>query len=153
MVVATAFLFCAPPALAGPSSTDVARAQTLTNEATKHFKAGRHVEAADKYEAAYALVKNPILLKNAIKVVALHMNDCARVHRLADAYLATGPSQVRARGVASYKVDCHLQTTEAHLEKRRFAAGHAELKRALKLDVAPIVTTRVRSAIKRLEAA
>lgn len=141
------------PASAEPSAADVQRAQTLTNTAAEAFKAGRHRDAADAYEAAYALVANPILLKNAVKVVALHTADCARVHRLADAYLATAPTQVRARGVAAYKAECHLQAAEAHLEGRRFAAGRAELERARSLDLAPMVVARVGSTARRLDAA
>ncbi len=149
-----AALLLAPSASsAAPSAAEVRQAQALTKEATRAFKAGRHSEAADKFEAAHQLVPNAILLKNAVKAVALHIGDCPRVHRLADAYLATGPTKLRAHEVATYKADCHIRAAEAHLEARRFTAARGETDRALALDLPATVRARVEAATRRIDAA
>ena len=76
----TALLCCLALALAEPPpDAAAARARAVYEEATTLYKAGRFTEAADRFEAAYALLPSPRLLYNQ----ALAWEKAGRLERAA----------------------------------------------------------------------
>jgi hypothetical protein len=64
-------LSAAPAAAAGSATEDARR---IYDEATAAFRLGRHLEAAEKYEAAYAIRPDPALLYNAAQAFRMGGN-------------------------------------------------------------------------------
>jgi tetratricopeptide (TPR) repeat protein len=93
---ALALALASAPAVAAPSPEVAREAQALSDQAREHYQAGRFEEAVAAYLAAFDRIEEPLLLKNAIKVLAVHIGDCDQTVRLGDDYLATGPERGRA---------------------------------------------------------
>jgi tetratricopeptide (TPR) repeat protein len=102
--------FASPPAQAGQAET---QARELVKQATAAYNLGHFEEAAERYEEAYRLVQDPVLLFN-----------IGQSHRLGDkpekainayrAYLRTAPADAPNREV----VEKHVAELKRHLDAK-----------------------------------
>jgi hypothetical protein len=88
-----AVLFAAAPVAAGPSAARDAR--RIYDEATAAFGLGRYAEAAERYEAAFAIRPDPALLYNAAQAYRLGGNK-ARALELYRNYVRLYPDGTNA---------------------------------------------------------
>ncbi|MCB9539804.1 MAG: hypothetical protein H6704_26635 [Myxococcales bacterium] len=142
-----------PSAAAAPSPEAAREAQALSDQARAHYQAGRFEEAVAAYLAAFDRIEEPLLLKNAIKVLAVHIGDCDQTVRLGDDYLATGPERGRAEEVAGYMGDCLARDAEGLQAEGKLADAEARLRRAASLPLPAPQRARIEALQAALDAA
>jgi hypothetical protein len=140
-------------AAAAPSVDDLNAGRRLTDQAKQAYLEGAHAEAADLYLSAWEKAEAPLLLKNALKILAVHVGACDRIPDLTQRYLATSPTMARAQEVAGYAADCLVAQAQADLTARRWAGAEAALRRAQGLPLSPPALAKVKAARARLEEA
>lgn len=145
-------MLCLPVAAWAQRPEQVRRAQALSDEARDAYAAGRYAEAAEAYLAAHELVDEPVLLKNAVKILAVHVGDCDRTLALGDRFLATGPEPARAEEVAGYQADCLLGRADRSLAAGAPDEARSHLRRAAALPLPAPARARLEAAVARVEA-
>ncbi len=107
------------------------RAYELATEGAKLFGAGDYREAARRFEEAYSLLKDSVLLKN--QIVSLYKaGDCGNALDLAYQYdisYRDAPPTDR-EDVRKVRVDCNLLAAETALEYGKLDVADESLQRA-----------------------
>lgn len=140
-------------AVAAPTPEAAREAQALSDQARDHYQAGRFEEAVAAYLAAFDRIEEPLLLKNAIKVLAVHIGDCDQTVRLGDDYLATAPERGRAEEVAGYMGDCLARDAERLQSEGALADAEGRLRRAASLPLPAPQRARIEALQAALDAA
>jgi hypothetical protein len=138
----------APVAAQSPES-----AQIIVDQAREAYGAGRYQEAVDGYLAAHALHPDPLLLKNAVKVLALHVGDCPRTLEVGDRYLQTAPERARAEEVGGYQAACLVESSDAAIATGDLSGAADHLERAEALPLTLPARAKVEAARARWSAA
>ena len=139
-----------PTVAAPPSAAQLRTGRRLARTAAQQYREGRYAAAAEGYLLAYATAKEPLTLKNAIKIFALHVGDCAQTLSHGARYLASRPDRSRAQEVSGYMADCRVAAARALLQHRQFGEAREVLGLAMALDLAAPARAKVQEATQRL---
>ena len=93
---AAILLALSAPAFAQPSKADEARAAELKKEGDALVHASKFSEAIAKYDASFALVKNPAIHYNRARALE-SLGDYAGALDAFDAFVATAPAELKSR--------------------------------------------------------
>ena len=135
----------------GYAQSDEDRAFTLASEGAELFGQGSYRDAAQKFEQAYDLVRDSVLLKN--QIVSLYKaGDCVSALDLAYTYDISyrDAPQNDKEDVRRVRVDCNLTAAETALDYGKTDVAKESADRAERIGVLGDEKTRLEKIQRRL---